>query len=329
MTGLGGGEAIAKMLQAAKRVVDALAGKAGPKASQDHHEFPHRIREGLERTTHNNEQLASELDRIGPAARTDRDTAAEAAHAAAEQGPVHEPDPTAAGNTPASPRDSGVVSGGPGGSEVTTGLGADVDGIVSLSPKSVKRIKDVQDAGWTIRLGPAGEGTRTHRASRVITIAEDSSAEHRASAVLHEVGHAHPESEHPPTVVTYSGEGRAAWAVKCAQPHFRDEGQAVFHEVEGLYEIADNGGPRILPASSKPQDYLDIYDQHLRGEMTKETAIHEMGQKYADERQSDGRSYRDRFVGVYEDVFDQNPMDEVFAEHGPFTVKVNWPGGDP
>lgn len=158
------------------------------------------------------------------------------------------------GDTTASPRDSAVVSGGPGGSKVTTGLGADVDGIVSLSPKSVTRIKDVQDAGWTIRLGPAGEGTHTHRASRVITIAEDSSAEHRASAILHEVGHAHPKSERPPTVVTYSGEGRAAWAVKCAQPHFRDEGQAVFHEVEGLHEIADNGGPRILPASSKPQD---------------------------------------------------------------------------
>ncbi|MCX4091841.1 hypothetical protein [Nocardia sp. alder85J] len=63
--------------------------------------------------------------------------------------------------------------------------------------------------------------------------------------------------------------------------------------------------------------------------MTKETAIHEMGQKYAEERQSDGRSYRDRFVGEYEGIFDQNPMDEVFAEHGPFNVKVNWPGGDP
>ncbi|MFI6368569.1 hypothetical protein ACIBG0_38270 [Nocardia sp. NPDC050630] len=234
-----------------------------------------------------------------------------------------------AGNTPASPRESGGMFGGPGDLEVTTGLGAEVDSIVSLSPKSVKRIKDVQDAGWTIRLGPAGEGTRTHRASKVIAIAEDSSAEHRASAILHEVGHAHPESERPPTVVTYNGEGRARWAVKCAQPHFRDEGQAVFHEVEGLYEIADNGGPRILPASSKPQEYLSIYDQHVRGEMTKETAIHEMGQKYADEAQSDGRTYRSRFVGIYEDVFDQNPMDEVFAEHGPINVTVSWPGGAP
>ncbi|MGW6331244.1 hypothetical protein [Nocardia rhamnosiphila] len=233
------------------------------------------------------------------------------------------------GDTPASPRDLGGMSGAPGDPEVTTGLGAEVDSIVSLSPKSVQRIKDVQDTGWTVRLGPADEGTRTHRASKVITIAEDSSAEHRASAILHEVGHAHPESERPPTVVTYNGEGRAQWAVKCAQPHFRDEGQAVFHEVEGLYEIADNGGPRILPASSEPQHYLSIYDQYLRGETTKEAAIHEMGQKYAGETQSDGRTYRSRFVGIYEDIFDQNPMDEVFAKHGPIEVTVSWPDGAP
>ncbi|MFE2961132.1 hypothetical protein [Nocardia tengchongensis] len=229
------------------------------------------------------------------------------------------------------PHSSGGMSGGPpGSSQVTTGLGRKVDRIVSLSPKSAKRIKEVQEAGWTIRLGPAPGGTYTHRSSKVITIAENLSAKGRVSAILHEVGHAHPKSKRPPTIVIYRGEGRENWALKCAQPHFRDEGQAVFQEVEGLREIADNGGPIILPASSKPRVYLDVYDRHLRGEMTKEGAIREMGERYADESQSDdGRTYRSRFTGEYAKIFDQNPMDEVFAQHGPFEVKVHWPGGDP
>jgi hypothetical protein len=143
----------------------------------------------------------------------------------------------------------------------------------------------------------------------VTEIAENLSAEHRASAILHEVGHAHPESERPPTVFIYNGEGREKWAEKCAQPHFRDEGQAFFHEVEGLQEIYDNGGPRILLASSKSHVYLDIYERHLRDEITKEAAIHEMGQQYADEKPAGGApSYRSRYVGIYEDGFDRAPV---------------------
>lgn len=95
MTGLGGGEAIAKMLQAAKHLVDILAGKAGPRVNQDHHEFPHRIRDGLERTTRSSEQAISELDRIGPAAHTNRDTTEHPESVAGARGPAHGSDPTA------------------------------------------------------------------------------------------------------------------------------------------------------------------------------------------------------------------------------------------
>ncbi|MFQ6225775.1 GNAT family N-acetyltransferase [Nocardia sp. NPDC002869] len=66
MTGLGGGEAIAKMLQATKRLVDALVGRGAPRVREMHQEFPHEIRGGLERVTHKEEQIVSELDRSGP-----------------------------------------------------------------------------------------------------------------------------------------------------------------------------------------------------------------------------------------------------------------------
>ncbi|MGW4720798.1 hypothetical protein, partial [Nocardia sp. NPDC004260] len=84
------------MLEAARRVADAIVGKAAPRINETHQQFPRSIREGLERVTHKDEQLASKLHRIGPAARTDRDTAA--GHPGSDAGawrPVHGPDPTA------------------------------------------------------------------------------------------------------------------------------------------------------------------------------------------------------------------------------------------
>ncbi|WP_227999536.1 phosphotransferase family protein [Nocardia australiensis] len=77
MGGSGGDEIIAKMLQAVKRITAAIVDKAGPEIAETRHEFSHGVRDGLGRATHEDEQLARKLDKIGPAAHTDRDPAAE------------------------------------------------------------------------------------------------------------------------------------------------------------------------------------------------------------------------------------------------------------
>lgn len=64
MGGPGGGEIIASMLQAAKRIVDALAGKAVPRVSETHHEFPHTIRDGLGRIQHQDRQRVPEFEHL-------------------------------------------------------------------------------------------------------------------------------------------------------------------------------------------------------------------------------------------------------------------------
>src|SRR5690606_25676070 len=63
--------------------------------SEMHHEFPHKIREGLGWITHKDEQLSSELDRIRPAAHRDRNTVEHPESGAGAWRPVHGPDPTA------------------------------------------------------------------------------------------------------------------------------------------------------------------------------------------------------------------------------------------
>ncbi|MEV3960215.1 hypothetical protein AB0M34_04830 [Nocardia sp. NPDC050193] len=94
MTVLGGGEAIARMLQATKRLVDALVGRGAPRVSELHHEFPHEIRHGLRQVTQKDKPI--EFDKIGPAAHTGRATTAGHPGTGADAGrPIRGSDPTA------------------------------------------------------------------------------------------------------------------------------------------------------------------------------------------------------------------------------------------
>ncbi|WP_157228761.1 hypothetical protein [Nocardia brevicatena] len=74
MNGSDGSEIIAKMLQAAQRLVDALAKKGATRVSESHHELPQGVRDGLDRTIHGAEQAVAELDRLDPAGHVNRDT---------------------------------------------------------------------------------------------------------------------------------------------------------------------------------------------------------------------------------------------------------------
>ncbi|MEU7769432.1 hypothetical protein AB0B25_30705 [Nocardia sp. NPDC049190] len=90
-----GGEVIASMLQAVKRLADALVGKAAPKISETLHEFPDTIRDGLGRFAHQDEQGVSEIGRAGSAMHGERYTGFEKWGIFAPE-PLRGPDPTLA-----------------------------------------------------------------------------------------------------------------------------------------------------------------------------------------------------------------------------------------
>lgn len=62
------------MLEAARRLVDTIARKAGPQVSEVHRGTPRGIRYGLDRTAHAQARSVAEFDRLDTAARTERDT---------------------------------------------------------------------------------------------------------------------------------------------------------------------------------------------------------------------------------------------------------------
>ncbi|MEV0106254.1 phosphotransferase [Nocardia sp. NPDC050799] len=93
MARLGDDRVIAEMLHAAERIADALVDRTAPQFSRKHHEFPDHIRNHLERVQHQDERLAPEVYKIGPAAHTDRNTATEeSAYGSSTRGPFHDPD---------------------------------------------------------------------------------------------------------------------------------------------------------------------------------------------------------------------------------------------
>ncbi|SUD48591.1 transcriptional activator FtrA [Nocardia otitidiscaviarum] len=102
VTGSGSGELATKMLEAAKRLAEAIAEKAGPRVSQEHREFPRAIRYGLDRTTRTEEQFAADLR--GTDTPTPPDDRARSGLSAAEAHQVYdqvrdlEPDAAGTGN---------------------------------------------------------------------------------------------------------------------------------------------------------------------------------------------------------------------------------------
>ncbi|WP_459546279.1 aminoglycoside phosphotransferase family protein [Nocardia sp. X0981] len=98
------GEIAAKMLEATKRLADTIAEKLAPRVSEAHQQFPHRMRYGLDRTTHCAGRSAAEIHRIGaaehaPRGRRDRsEVSAEEARERYAQVLNREPDAAGTGN---------------------------------------------------------------------------------------------------------------------------------------------------------------------------------------------------------------------------------------
>ncbi|MEU7769110.1 hypothetical protein AB0B25_28995 [Nocardia sp. NPDC049190] len=96
MDRLGVGKIIAKMLEAAKRLTNAIRDKAGPEIAETHHTFPQAIRDSLGRLQHEDERRAPGIGKIVPDAPTHH--SAGAGHPESDAGvrrSVHGPDPTA------------------------------------------------------------------------------------------------------------------------------------------------------------------------------------------------------------------------------------------
>ncbi|MCX0269831.1 hypothetical protein NLM24_03735 [Nocardia zapadnayensis] len=95
MTGSGGGESVAKMLQVAKKIAAALERGVAPIIYKTHRFYPETLREGADQFERINKQFAPELDNSAPARSRDREAAAVPPSGARARRTDRLPDPTA------------------------------------------------------------------------------------------------------------------------------------------------------------------------------------------------------------------------------------------
>ncbi|WP_063062254.1 hypothetical protein [Nocardia sienata] len=95
MTGSGGGESVAKMLQVAKQIAAALESGVAPLIYKTHRIYPETLRDGAEQFERINKQFAPELDKSAPARSRVRGAAVAPPSGASARGTDHLPDPTA------------------------------------------------------------------------------------------------------------------------------------------------------------------------------------------------------------------------------------------
>lgn len=74
MARTGGDDAAARMVEAARRLVDIMARKAGPRVSEAYRGPPRGLRYGLDHTAHAQARSAAGLDRLDTTAPAERDT---------------------------------------------------------------------------------------------------------------------------------------------------------------------------------------------------------------------------------------------------------------
>jgi hypothetical protein len=184
--------------------------------------------------------------------------------------------------------------------KVTTGLGADVDAIVNQSLQLRDDINALKAKGYSFQFGAAGGGTFTNRGNQIITVDPNGkgSPAYLSQLVAHEVGHAqYPQPRDiPPKGLTHDQFIKAN-----VDQHLRDEGAANFENCVAREQILAKGGTDIGINGTQQAQYLAIYADFKAGKITKDQAIDQMGQLFANETTSNtGENYRVYYGKEYE-----------------------------
>jgi type VI secretion system secreted protein VgrG len=198
-----------------------------------------------------------------------------------------------------------VIIGGAAGA--ATGLGGDVDAIAALSPTLEANIAALQAAGWTIKYGPAGKGSYTDRAAKVIYVDSNDKGnpEQVVQTLAHESGHARytPDPYVPPAGLT-----RDQFVQRNADRSLKDEGEATLTNVRVRQEIQSNGGPDIGLAGAQSAKYAAIANKYP-DPAQRDQAREEIGREFANGEHPStdpSKTYDQYYSKPYEDYWDKN-----------------------
>lgn len=185
---------------------------------------------------------------------------------------------------------------------VTTGLGADVDRLVSQSPELTAQVKRLQAAGYVIESGFAGAGTYHTRDTKTITIdADDLHAGDPANVVLslaHEMGHA----DYDTTFSSIVGVTHTQFVEGNLRRMLDGEGEAILREFEVRDSFIAVGAP-LTPAvgSAHAAEYEAIYRRYLQ-DGDRQRARRDIGAvvEYGESPSGTDKTYHDHYTEMLE-----------------------------
>lgn len=177
--------------------------------------------------------------------------------------------------------------------------------LVQASPTLQAQVERLQEAGWTVEVGPAGEGSYADRDTQTIVIDGGDTPELQAGGIAHEAAHAlgaEPQFQRPTAEMT-----REQFIESNVSQHLRDEANAQFHEAQVRHEIQQATGTDIGISGVQSAEYARIYGEYGEGNITREQAIDQMTTVFGEEITSTtGETYQDYYSETYEDWWDEH-----------------------
>ncbi|GEM30837.1 hypothetical protein NN3_18440 [Nocardia neocaledoniensis NBRC 108232] len=175
--------------------------------------------------------------------------------------------------------------------EESTGLGAEVDRLVAMSPTLSKKVQQLLADGWTISYGPIGAQGITSREEKEIVInpAGENDPLLITAVLAHESGHATASPEYSFLATEpQPGEDYRQWFEKNLYRAFQDESNAGLTTAQVRREILDNSGPDIgnIDGATKA-----TYGRYVADDLTRPAAIDLL----ADRLRDHSRAYRDDY----------------------------------
>ncbi len=192
--------------------------------------------------------------------------------------------------------------------DVTTGLGAEVDVIVNMSPTLKAKLNALQADGWVIETRTSG-GSECDKTAKKITIDTSSDTNMQVTTLAHEAGHA---TYTPDPYVGMDDKTRQEYIDANVKSQLKDEGEATLTNLEVREEIKDAGGPTI-PIAGNPANHPQ-YEQDLKDyrasadDDARDKAREAIGGTFADGEKTSttNESYRDYYGHTYEKHWDDH-----------------------
>lgn len=154
-------------------------------------------------------------------------------------------------------------------SRVQTGLGADIDQGIMMSPSLANRVNEILRDGWTIRWSQEGEnGSFMRRAQKTIVInqANRGNVHGVVGTLAHETGHAI-------TPLEQNNRRDANYANNMVRSHLRNEAEAIVFNIQCAEETDTGFWDREDMGVRAPNGSRQLYEQYTNGQISRRAMI--------------------------------------------------------